>query len=212
MEQSILVELQYLPPIQFFSKLVKHPKVWIEQHENYSKGSYRNRCHLASAQGLLRLSIPLEGGKHQQQPIKEVRISNKENWQHQHWTAIKSAYGKSPFFEYYADGFFPIYKKKYTHLWEWNWDLLQQVLAYIPFENEIELTTQYDKHPSDDVLDFRNKISPKAQKNFEDTSFSPVKYNQVFEERHEFLANMSILDLLFCKGPEVIVMLERSVR
>ena len=115
MEKSILLEIQYLPSLQYVSKLLQCPKIYLEQHENYSKGSYRNRCHIAGAQGLQRLSIPLEGGKHQQQPIREVRISNDESWQSQHWTSIKSAYGKSPFFEHYADVFLPFYKKEYEN-------------------------------------------------------------------------------------------------
>ena len=211
MEKSILIELQYLPSIQYVSKLLQFPNIWIEQHENYSKGSFRNRCHLASSQGLLRLSIPLEGGKHQQQPIKEVKISNVENWASQHWTAIKSAYGKSPFFEFYADGFRPFFQKKYTYLWDWNWDLLQQILEFIPVEQNIVLTAQFEKEPNSGILDFRNSISPKAKKQMDDPYFSPPKYIQVFEERNGFLPNLSILDLLFCTGPEAIIYLENSI-
>jgi len=212
LKKEILLELQYLPNLQFVSKLLQHPKVWMEQHENYSKGSYRNRCHLATAQGLLRLSIPLMGGKHQQQPIREVRISNEGNWQTQHWTAIKSAYGKSPFFEYYSDGFRPFFQKNYEFLWDWNWDLLQQVLEFIPFEKNINLTSSFEKNPNLEIIDFRNSISPKKKNHKVDEHFFPTKYAQVFEERNGFLPNLSILDLLFCTGPEAIIYLEKSIK
>lgn len=211
MEKQILLELHYLPTIQYVTKLLHHPIIWLEQHENYSKGSYRNRCHLASSQGLLRLSIPLVGGKHQQQSIRDVQISNVEPWQSQHWTAIKSAYGKSPFFEYYADAFLVFYKKKYTHLWEWNWDLLHQILAFIPFDKDIRWTERFEKDTSEEILDFRNLISPKAHKNQKDSHFSQAKYVQVFEENQGFIPNLSILDLLFCMGPEAIIYLENSI-
>ena len=207
MEKSILLEIQYLPSLQYVSKLLEYPKIYLEQHENYSKGSYRNRCHIASAQGLQRLSIPLEGGKHQQQPIREVRIANDEPWQSQHWTSIQSAYGKSPFFEHYADVFLPFYKKKYTHLWDWNWDLLQQVLPLVSMENEIKLTTQYEKKPPLEILDLRNVISPRNKKTEKDANFISPKYAQVFEEKNGFIPNLSILDLLFCTGPEAAIIL-----
>jgi len=211
LENAILLELQYLPSIQYVTKLLQYPTVWIEQHENYSKGSYRNRCHLASAQGLLRLSIPLAGGKHQQQPIREVKITYEEPWQSQHWTAIKSAYGKSPFFEYYSDLFQPFFQKKYEYLWEWNWDILQQVLQLIPFDSNLQLTEQFEKETPKEILDFRNCISPKASKNIIDTSYEIAPYGQVFEEKHGFIPNLSILDLLFCSGPEAMVYLQNSI-
>ena len=212
MEKTILLELHYLPSIQYVSKLLQYPKVILEQHENYSKGSYRNRCHLSSSMGLLRLSLPLAGGKNQQQPIRDVKLKYDEPWQSQHWTAIKSAYGKSPFYEHYEHRFLPIFQKKYEYLWDWNWDLLQVILDIISLEKNIELTAEFEKEPSKDILDFRNRISPKESKQFDDGDFNQAKYVQVFEAENDFLPNLSILDLIFCVGPEAIIYLERSLR
>ena len=206
-----MLELQYLPCIQYVSKMLLHPVIWIEQCENYSKGSYRNRCHIATAQGLLRLSIPLEGGKHQQQPIREVRIANQYPWQSQHWQAIQSAYGKSPFFEFYADALFPFYKKKYEFLWDWNRDLLNEILHLIPAQPPIQWTEGYEKNLPENILDYRNQISPKKNGHEADPYFRNAHYAQVFEEKHGFLPNLSILDLLFCTGPESIIYLEKSL-
>jgi hypothetical protein len=210
LEKTVLLELHYLPSIQYVSKLLQYPKVVLEQHENYSKGSYRNRCHLASSAGLLRLSLPLAGGKNQQQPIREVKLKYDEPWQSQHWTAIKSAYGKSPFFEHYEYQFLPIFQKKYLYLWEWNWDLLQVILDIISLEKNIQLTDQFEKEPIDGIVDFRNKISPKENNKEEDLDFKQAKYVQVFEAENGFLPNLSILDLIFCAGPEAVIYLQRS--
>ena len=209
-KSSILIELPYLPCIQFFSKIIQG-KVYLEQCENYSKGSYRNRCHIAGAQGLQVLSIPLKGGKHQQQSIREVLISHETPWGSQHWTAIKSAYGKSPFFEFYADELYPFFTKKYEYLWEWNWDLLQALIQLLQMDAEIERTEIYQKQVSEGIIDFRNGISPKPHKALPDTSFSPFKYGQVFEDKNGFIPNLSILDLLFCTGPEAVYILGKCV-
>ena len=120
----ILIELHYFPSIQFFSKFFLHPALILEQHENYVKRSYRNRAHIATANGPLRLSIPLEKGKNQRKPIREVRISYEENWQSKQWTAICSAYGNAPFFEYYVDDIQPLFKEKTTFLFEHNLSLI----------------------------------------------------------------------------------------
>ena len=212
MEKKVLLELHYLPSIQYVSKLLQYPKVILEQHENYAKGSYRNRCHLASSAGLLRLSLPLAGGKNQQQPIREVKLKYDEPWQNQHWTAIKSAYGKSPFFEHYEHLLLPIFQKKYEYLWDWNWDLLQVILGIISLGKNIELTEEFEKEVSGEVVDFRNKISPKENKKLEDLDFEQAKYVQVFEAENGFLPNLSILDLIFCAGPEAEIYLERSLK
>ena len=97
---TLLIEAQYLPSIQFFSKLTRFSTLLLEAHENYQKGSYRNRCHIAGANGLMRLSIPLRKGKNEQLPIQKTLISYDEPWITQHWQSIRSAYGNAPFFPY----------------------------------------------------------------------------------------------------------------
>lgn len=205
--RSILLELQYFPPVQYFSKLLSYPAVFIERHEHYAKGSYRNRCHIASAQGVQRLSIPLRKGKNQRLPIREVQIAYDEPWQSQHWHAIQSAYGNSPFFDFFADEMEPVFRRKYQFLFELNWDLLQLVARLLRLKSDIRQTESYHVELPD-TLDFREKIHPK--KPAADELFFPVKYSQVFEDRHGFLPNLSILDLLFCTGGEAAEVLRRS--
>ena len=202
---TLLIELQYLPPIQYFVKLIQLVDVRLEAHENYAKGTYRNRCHIAGANGLQRLSIPLKKGKNRQQPIREVAISYDQNWQSEHWHSIKSAYGNSPFFEYYADELRPFFKQKYELLWDWNKDLLDKMIALLGIDCVIGLTTTYtaefEEIPKLPILDHRNSIQPKESRHKEDFSMKNIEYGQVFIEKNGFLPNLSILDLLFCTGP-----------
>ncbi len=206
--RSILLELQYFPPVQYFSKLLSYPSVLIEQHEHYVKGSFRNRCHIASVQGVQRLSIPLRKGKNQRLPIREVEIAYDEPWQSQHWTALQSAYGNSPFFDFFADELEPFFRKKHQFLFELNWELLHLVGRFLRLKSELRLTETYLHELPPEALDFRGKILPKHP--MEDEHFFPVKYSQVFEDRLGFLPNLSILDLLFCTGNDAMDILERS--
>lgn len=212
MEQhaSILLELHYLPSIQYFSKLLAYDKTHIEQHENYLKGSYRNRCHLVGANGLQRLSIPLKSGKNKQTPIREVQISYAENWKNHHWASIRSAYGRAPYFEHFADELAPYFQKKHTFLYDFNWELLLLLVELLQLDVDIQPTASYEKQVSNEIFDFRNGIFPKKHRQKEDTQFKPIAYPQVFEERHGFLSNLSILDLLFCTGPQASLILEES--
>ncbi len=199
-----IIESQYLPPISYFAVLLKQPSIFIEQYENYQKGSYRNRCHIATANGILRLSIPLEKGKNNQTPIKEVKIYNADNWQIQHWRTMKSAYGKSPYFEFYADELCLFFEKKYDFLLDWNTDLLRFMTENIGLPVDIQLTDNYYKNDNT-IMDYRNVISPKKENL---NLFQDLHYGQVFEDKHGFIPNLSILDLLFCKGPEAIFVID----
>lgn len=208
---QILLELQYLPPVQYFTKWIKYEQVWIEQHENYLKGSYRNRCHIAGVNGPLRLSIPLLKGKNEQQNIREARIAYHEPWQSQHWQSITSAYGNAPFFPFYGEEIAPFFQKKYEFLFDLNRELMQCLLRLIGLPEELNFTQTFEKKPDAGILDFRNGIFPKKHRQKKDEAFQPVHYSQVFQEKNGFLPNLSILDLLFCTGPQALLILEQSV-
>jgi hypothetical protein len=209
--KKILIELQYLPPVQYFSKFALHEAVRIEQYEHYQKRSYRNRSHMAGPNGVLRLSIPLCSGKNEQQPIREVLIAGQEAWQRRHWQSIRTAYGNAPFFEFYADALQPFYERPYKFLFDFNRDLLYLLLDILDLPGRLEWTGAFDQTPPEDTLDFRDAIRPQKKESKPDPYFHPVRYQQVFEEKNGFLANLSILDLLFCSGPQAPLILKECI-
>lgn len=206
---KLLLELQYFPPIPYFALLANHQQIVLEQQEHYVKRSYRNRCHIAAVNGLLRLSIPLKKGKNQQQNIRAVRIAYNEPWQSQHWTSIRSAYGNAPFFEYYAAFFEPFFQQKFEFLFDFNLAILKQTLAVLQIQTQIEFSTIFEKTPVG-RLDGRNSIHPKTIQAPKDIALKTVHYPQVFSEKTGFIPNLSILDLLFCTGPQAALILEQS--
>lgn len=209
--QKAIIELHYLPSIQYFTKLLRYSVIVLEQEENFQKGTYRNRCILASANGPLLLSIPLDKGKNQQQNIRQVSISYQAPWQKQHWKSIQSAYGRSPFFEYYADEFQPFYQQHYSTLFEWNLQLLEKLIELLQLPVQLEYSSAFSLLPPPDCVDLRNNIQAKSSRQKEDPHFFARPYPQAFLEKSGFLPNLSILDLLFCAGPQAIQILEESI-
>lgn len=211
---TILLEIQYAAPIQYYTKFLQYDTLQIEQKENYSKGSFRNRAYIATANGILCLSVPLVKGKHQQTDIRAVHIDYSQDWRQVHWRSIKTAYGSAPFFEYYAESILQFYEKKYERLFDLCIDFQKMMLNFLRLSPNIEFTELFTQESTVGVLDFRNKISTKYYQQAEkfDAAFFPNPYPQLFEDRYGFLPNLSILDLLFCTGPEAFSYLRQSIR
>ncbi|MEN9919223.1 MAG: hypothetical protein RL662_1659 [Bacteroidota bacterium] len=208
---SIYLSSAYLPPIAYFSKLLADSIVYIEQHENYSKQTYRNRCTILSANGTMPLSIPIESSEGSKKLIRDVRIAAHGNWQHLHWNALVSAYKSSPFFEYYEDDFRPFYEKKYRFLFDFNEELRFLICQLLDIDaSNVFYTEHYDREVVG--IDFRNSISPKVDWRTVDMCFESVCYYQVFDHRYGFTDNLSIVDLLFNMGNESLIILDKSIK
>jgi hypothetical protein len=191
-----LAEIQYFPPIIFFKTSYKETYIYFDQYDIYRKMSFRNRCLIAGANGIITLSVPLQEGRNQRVRMKEVRISQSEDWQARHWKSIRSAYNRSPFFDYYRDELEMLFSMKFELLMDWNLQCLNWVKEKLAWPAEIRLTENPEQGSAANLLeDHRNQVLPKNY-----AQFIPLKYRQVFEEKTGFFPNISILDLLFNVG------------
>jgi hypothetical protein len=188
-----ILSTAYLGPVEYYYRLSRCQTAKIELWETYSKQSYRNRCRILSPNGLLNLSIPVSSSNHCK--TKDVKIDNSVKWQINHWRAFEAAYRSSPFFIYYDYELLPFYQKKFDFLIDFNQEIQNKMLELIQLNVIQEFTTEYI---SDYELDFRTTIHPKKE-----TTFITPPYRQVFQEKLDFFPNLSIIDLLFNKGPEV---------
>lgn len=208
--QTAYLSSAYLAPVAYYSKLLAYDTVCIEQHDHYIKQTYRNRCNIVGPGGILPLSIPTIRPETLKCPMKDIRISDHGNWRHLHWNAIESAYNNTPFFEYYKDDFLPFYQKKYTFLFDFNEQLRRLICELIDIEPNVQYTSTYQTVFTENEVDFREIIHPKKDFTREGPEFIATPYYQVFDARHGFLPNLSIIDLLFNMGPESLLILQKS--
>ena len=213
-KMNALLSTTYFGPVQWYQKLYRADEAWIERHETFQKQTYRNRCVIATTQGTQVLTVPVERGN--SQLIKDIRISDHGNWRHLHWNALQSAYGDSPFFMYYEDDLRPFFEQRWDYLFDFNEAIREKLCELLDIQPTVHYTTAYQKppffaskasklertlHPSP-FTDYRESINPKHPA--PDPDFTPRRYYQVYEAKHGFQPNLSIVDLLFNMGPEAI--------
>ncbi|MBT9395269.1 WbqC family protein [Hymenobacter sp. NST-14] len=203
---AVLFETQYNPPAAFFAELLGAEALWLEAHENYRKQTYRNRCLILTAQGVQPLTIPvIDGNRSEKVLTSEIEIDYRQNWVHRHWRTLQTAYGGTPYFEYYAEYLHDIYQQKPRRLFELNEALLRFYFRCLRLRLPIHLTSEYVPFtsPSPDfpspVLDRRDWLTPKTTATPEPDRKSGRPYVQTFGK--DFVPGLSILDLLFMQGP-----------
>ena len=200
---NIIIHPSYFPSISHFVAIAKADLVTFEMEDNFQKQTNRNRMYIYSPNGIQLLNVPVKHSKQAHQRIRDVKIENDFNWQKQHFKSLDAAYRSSPFFEYFEDDIRPIFEKQHTYLMDLNMETLSVVSNCLGLEFDYDETAEYF-HDAQDKADFRNLINGKK-----DTAvFEP--YTQVFEEKHGFLNNLSILDLLFNEGRHALSYLKKQ--
>lgn len=205
-KQSVLIELQYLPSIEFFCCIQSFNEIVLESNENFVKQSYRNRSYILGSNKVEMLIVPVIDGN-KKVLIKDIKIDYSQRWDVNHWRTMSAAYGKSPFFEFYSDYFKNIYDKKHTFLWDFNFEMLTMCLKLLRINKTISQTCSYEKEVNSTVYDARNLINPKNESN-SSQFYQPSSYQQNFG--NEFVSNLSIIDLLFCRGNQASEILKKS--
>jgi len=203
--RKLLMPTAYLPPVSYMAWLSVADEIEVEIHETYPKQTLRNRCTIASTNGPLNLSIPVEKPLGNHTPTNLIRASNHTHWKRQHWKSIESAYRKAAYFIHYNDVLEPYYASNLNEslLVEWNMILLQSLCKAIGLEKKISYTSTFVKIP-EGIIDLRSALN---SKNFERTQLPEdvnITYFQSFSEKYGFLPNLSIIDALFHLGPDTL--------
>lgn len=200
---NILIHPSYFPSISHFVAMAQSDLVTFEMDDNFQKQTYRNRMYIYSPNGIQLLNIPIKHTQQVHQKTKDVRLETAFDWQKQHFKSLEAAYRTSPFFEYFEDDILPIFQKKHTFLMDLNLETMTIVSQCLGFEFDYNETTEYF-HEVTDKTDFRSLINGKK----DTLTFEP--YTQVFGEKHGYLNNLSILDLLFNEGRHALNYLKKQ--
>lgn len=201
----VLIETQFLPSLEFFCAIAEAKELQIEACEHFVKQSYRNHTFINTTHGVEKLTVPL-ASKGNRTVMKDVTIDGSQNWKKNQWRTIESAYRKSPYYEHYVDDLQKVIFSNHLYLIDLNFDLLNVCLQWLHWKPKLSTAQSYQPYPVD-CLDLRNVLlskKPYTTRNF----YKPSKYTQVFGSN--FVPNLSLLDLMFCRGPEAARILHLS--
>jgi len=190
----------YFSPISQYAQIIKSDTIFFEIEDNFQKQSYRNRCYIYNSNGKQLLNIPLKekkGTSSLRKKTKDMLVDNNSHWQEHHLKSLQTAYRASPFYEFYEDDLLAIFNKKYTFLQDVNID------TYLFVTDALQISQQYSKTKEYEIITDKNdyriladiKKQPKKSRD---------KYIQMFDNKHGYIDNLSILDLLFMEGPNAI--------
>ncbi|NQY28208.1 MAG: WbqC family protein [Flavobacteriaceae bacterium] len=202
---NILIHPTYFPTVAHFVAISKAKTIRFEAADNFQKQTYRNRMFIYGANGKLLLNIPTKHNKKENKTsYQNTEIENIEDWQKQHWKSIVSAYKSSPFFEYYEDEIKDLFFTPKTSLYQLNIAIFKIICECIELDITIEYTEEFIKeYNTGDCIDLRVLVNAKK-----DITPQFENYTQVFGDKHGYLNNLSILDLLFNEGPNTLNYLE----
>lgn len=192
---DIILHPSYFPSISHFVAMAQSDSITFEMEDNFQKQTNRNRTYIYSPNGIQLLNIPIKHSNLSHQKTKDIKIEQEFDWQKQHFKSLEAAYRSSPFFEYFEDDLLPIFQKKHTFLMDLNFEALEITAKCLRMKLEFGTTTEYFQEiENSEITDFRYLVNGKKDHSL----FEP--YTQVFDDKHGFLNNLSVLDLLFNEG------------
>lgn len=198
-QRVLLSSIMPFPPVFWWQMALQFTEVWFDPYEPYQKRSLRNRYILAGSHGRQLLSVPLLGGRNQRVPIRDVCIARHDNWENIHWRTIQSFYGRAPFFEFFEEEIKTLFlpnREGEDNLYNWCFKGIKIVIELLGLDIKLNQSTSFQKNYPEKFQDVRFSISGRKEEN------DFLTYHQIFEERTGFIRDCSILDLLFCLGPE----------
>ncbi|TDE45926.1 hypothetical protein E0I26_04360 [Flavobacterium rhamnosiphilum] len=192
---NILIHPTYFPSISHFAAMVQSENITFEIEDNFQKQTNRNRAYIYSPNGIQLLNIPVKHSKESHQKTKDIKIETDFDWQKQHFKSLEAGYRSSPFFEFFEDDIRPIFEKKYTFLLDLNFEVFAILSKCFRLKLDYTTTTEYfhDVNTAT-ITDFRALVNGKKDLSLFES------YTQVFDDKHGFINNLSVLDLLFNEG------------
>ncbi|MCB0758016.1 MAG: WbqC family protein [Flavobacteriales bacterium] len=215
-----LLSAFYFGTVDHYRLIAQHDRVLIDIGEHFERQSFRTRTSIAGPNGKQDLVVQIARKSGEKMPMREVGLSYTETWQQQHLHAIRSAYGKTPWFIHYIDDIEAVLTKKHERLVDLDLATMRLGLKWLGLVTELVVEESYvvgapkavvaqldggmdvepPPPPPIELLDLRQTLHPKKPLPAAVTPVSP--YPQVFAYRLGYVPGLSVIDLVMNTGPK----------
>ncbi len=224
--KCVILQPSYIPWRGYFDQIRQADTFIFYDDVKYDKNGWRNRNRIKTRDGSQWLTIPVltKGIEENHTPIHDVQINWAQNWNRKHWNALQLSYSKAPYFQRYQDVLAPFYERYDTHLAEFTIDLTIAISGLLGIQNTTFLRSSEIQGitgtKTDRLMQILAKVGatsylsgPSARDYLEPELFTSAgielsfiiydypEYDQLYPP---FESQVSILDLLFMKGPQAL--------
>ena len=221
--KCVINQPNYIPWRGYFHQIQKADVFVFYDDVQYDKHGWRNRNRIKTSNGTVWLTIPVKkkGAVQNHTPINEIYIDWSRDWLRKHWRTIEQAYDKAPFYELYMSFLKNTYDRHFDKLADLTIELTILIakalgIAQTKFISSSSLNVSGTK--TGRLLEILKQvgathyISGPAAKNYLDEAkllnagisieYMVYQYPIYPQLYPPYDPQVSILDLLFMKGPE----------
>ncbi len=228
MSRLVVLQPSFLPWLGHLDQYDWDDQFILYDDTQFDKNGWRNRNRILTPNGMTWLTVPVIT-KGLDKPLNtEVRINNSQRWQKKMLSTVRQSYSKAPFFKDYFPGLESILSASHEMLLDLNlatfrwiteclglpWKVQRSSELGIPGRKTERLVAICEKFKATDYLtgdaarDYLDEVQFKAAG--VKVHWHNYEHPEYDQGGQEFVPYLSVVDLLFRKGPESLGILSKS--
>lgn len=207
-DRQILLPIRYFGSVEYYATMGAYACVVVDDTARYDKRQKAtHRMDIIDTHGVKSLTVPVSRSDNYSGQLhwNNIAISQHGQWWHVIAETLASAYGRTPFFEFYIDRLLPFFSSSTSEEFQNVATLCREVdiaiRTILGFDNEVIYASQ---SPDADAMTSAIVTSDIVQPH-------SVEYYQVRRDKFGFVPQLSILDLIFNMGPESSITLQKMI-
>ncbi len=222
----LITQSNYIPWKGYFDAIRAADLFVVYDEVQYTRRDWRNRNRIKTPGGLRWLSVPVSND-YARQRISEVKIDG-YRWRRKHLESLRHSYGSLPYYDEVMAFLAPVYEAGDLYLSELNMRLIRAINSYLKIETAIRQSKAFEpvSGRSERLLHICMELGaseylsgPSAAAYLDEELFARQgiavryldygNYPEYPQLYGNFVHEVTILDLLFSKGPEALQFMKR---
>ena len=206
-DATLTLPLCYFGTVDYYAAMAACRRVIIDDTARYDKRRKgTHRMDIVDTHGVKSLTVPVSRREGVAGPLRwsDIAISRHGQWWHVVDETLASAYGRTPFFEFYIDRLRRFFSASTPDVFPDVATLCREtdmvVRAILGLDNDIVYASQ-----------MATSAQPEASATISEVDTHIVEYYQVRRSKFGFVPGLSILDLIFNMGPESPLILLKMI-